>query len=50
METVRIRDGNKLDPGSGINITNPGSDINITDPQHCKKNNFFVGVLKLENH
>jgi hypothetical protein len=26
METVRIRDGKKSDPGSGINIP---------DPQHC---------------
>jgi hypothetical protein len=26
METVRIRDGNKSDPGSGINIP---------DPQYC---------------
>jgi len=52
---MRIRDGDSSDPGwkkvgSGINITDPGSDINITDPQHCKKNYFFVGVLKLENH
>jgi hypothetical protein len=29
METVRIRDGKKSDPGSGINIPDPGSGINI---------------------
>jgi hypothetical protein len=28
METVRIRDGKKSDPGSGINIP---------DPPHCRK-------------
>jgi hypothetical protein len=28
METVRILDGKKYDPGSGINIP---------DPQHCYK-------------
>jgi hypothetical protein len=37
METVRIRDGKKLDPGSGINIP---------DPQHCLKiSGFGVTII-----
>jgi hypothetical protein len=32
METVRIRDGKKSDPGSGINIP---------DPQHCPDVSFL---------
>jgi hypothetical protein len=37
METVRIRDGKKSDPGSGINIP---------DPQHCKILNFFRKLIQ----
>jgi hypothetical protein len=36
METVRIRDGKKSDPGSRINIP---------DPQHCKKHVSELSIL-----
>jgi hypothetical protein len=32
METVRIRDGKKSDPGSGINIPDPQHCLLLTDP------------------
>jgi hypothetical protein len=38
METVRIRDGKKSDPGSGINIP---------DPPHCTAG-MYAPVLRIQ--
>jgi hypothetical protein len=37
METVRIRDGKKSDPGR----KKVGSGINIPDPPHCMKGTYL---------
>ncbi len=34
METVRIRDGKKSDPGSGINISDPQHWLKDPDPTY----------------